>query len=169
MAISSEELSWLYTALKKIEFLSLCSIGEIETLVEHLSKKHFKKGDTIVREGERGDFLFLLYAGEVSIRAKGMGFGKEEIARLGPGNYLGEMSLVTFEPRSATVVATQDTDAFLLFSTDFHKLVENNQDLAQRLEQLVTKRKAEKETQLRKKYAEKSFSFWGRLKRKLGF
>src|SRR5689334_9642327 len=109
MTYSSEEMRWLYSALKKVEFLTSCSLGELEQLMNGLTKKRFTKDTTIVREGDPGDYLFLLYSGEVAVTAKSAGSKSQEIARLGPGHYFGEMALISREPRSATVTATQDT------------------------------------------------------------
>jgi CRP/FNR family transcriptional regulator, cyclic AMP receptor protein len=163
MAITKEEAHWLYPALKGIEFLTFCSLGEIEELTQSLIKKHFKKGETIVREGDKGDYLFLLYAGEVSVRAKSGVFGTKELAKLGPGNYFGEMALILHEPRAATVVASQDTDAFLLFSTDFRKVLEKNDELARSIEEHAAKRRADRELELRKAAYDKSRTLLGRL------
>jgi CRP-like cAMP-binding protein len=163
MAITKEEAHWLYPALKGIEFLTFCSLGEIEELSQSLIKRHFKKGETIVREGERGDYLFLLFAGEVSIRTKSGMFGTKELAKLGPGNYFGEMALILHEPRAATVVATADTDAFLLFSADFRKVLEKNDQLARSIEDHAAKRRAEKELRVRQAAYDKSRSFLGRM------
>ena len=166
MAFSTEEVRWLYTALKKVEFLSLCSMGELEQLMSNLTRKAFSKGTTIVREGDDGDYLFLIHSGEVAILAKS-GFGKKEIARLGPGNYFGEMALVSREPRSATVEATQDTDAFLLFSTDFRRMLDKNPGLAKNLDDIVAKRRADRDLELLRQGG-KSGGLWASLKKITG-
>lgn len=163
MAITQEEAGWLYTALKQIEFLKFCSLGEIEEITQSLTKKNFRKSETIVREGDRGDYLFLLYSGEVSVRTKSGFLSHKELTKLGPGSYFGEMALLTFEPRTATVVALQDTNAFLLFATDFRKLMEKNEALARSIDDLVARRKADRELELRKAAYDKSRSFLGRL------
>lgn len=163
MAISKEEAHWLYPALKQIEFLTFCSLGEIEELTQSLIKKHFKKGETIVREGDQGDYLFLLYSGEVSVRAKSGMFGTKELTRLGPGSYFGEMALILHEPRTATVSAVQDTDAFLLFSTDFRKVLERNDALARSIEAHAAKRRQDRELKRREAAYDNSRTLLGRL------
>ncbi|HRY29809.1 MAG TPA: cyclic nucleotide-binding domain-containing protein [Elusimicrobiota bacterium] len=168
MTITNDEARWLYKALKQIEFLKFCSIGEIEELAQNLVKKTFKTGETIVRQGDPGDYLFLLYSGEVSIQARSAISKRHELTRLGAGNYFGEMALVSREPRNATVVATQDSEAFLLYAAEFRKLLDKNQDLARTLEDLVARRKAARELELRRSY-QQSQALLSRLKRWLGF
>ena len=62
-----------------------------------------RAGDTLVRQGDHGDEAFVIESGEVEIRR-----GDRMLARLGPGDWFGEMSVLLDEPRSATVVATTD-------------------------------------------------------------
>jgi CRP/FNR family transcriptional regulator, cyclic AMP receptor protein len=166
MGFSEQELRWLYAALKQVEFVSLCSVGELETLVNALSRKKFTQGTVIVREGDQGDHLFIIYGGNVVVQA-GPGGARQEIARLGPGDYFGEMALVSSEPRSATVVATQDTEAFLLFRDDFRDLLKKNKDLSAKLDRVAARRKADKELELLRKRATPR-GFRGFLKRLTG-
>jgi CRP-like cAMP-binding protein len=166
MADDQQETHWLYTALKKVEFLEFCSFGEIEELIRGLTKKRFPKGETIVREGDPGDYLFLLASGEVSIRAKTGLLSSREIVRLGPGDYFGEMALVTREPRSATVASTQDCEAFLLFSTDFRKILDKNADLARRVDEHIARRRSDRELELRRRGS--AGGLWGRLRSLFG-
>ena len=64
-------------------------------------EQRFGEGEIIVREGEPGDSMFVICSGEVAVR-----IGKDrEVARIRTGGYFGEMSLLTGEPRTATVVA----------------------------------------------------------------
>jgi hypothetical protein len=164
MTFSSEEFRWLYMALKKVEFLSFCSLGDLERLMNRLVKKSFSKGSTIVRQGDRGDCLFLLHSGEVSVQIKN-GSRTDEVARLKAGDYFGEMALVANEPRTATVVAAEATDAFLLYSAEFRKLLETNADLAKKLDDLIEKRKLSRPLQFG---SPAKPSLWASLKRLTG-
>ncbi len=150
MSLSGDEARWLHKTLKQIDFLSFCSMGEIERLAQQLTKKSFKKGETIVRQGDAGDFLFLLFSGEVTVTVKTGLFSKKELARLGPGNYFGEFSLINQEPRTASVTTTQETSAFLLFSADFKKLMESNTQLSEQVTNLMSHRRAEANFELRR-------------------
>jgi CRP-like cAMP-binding protein len=65
----------------------------------------YGSGETIVRQGEEGQSMFVILSGSVSVV---LGPSRDEVARIQPGGYFGEMSLLTGEPRSATVVAVGD-------------------------------------------------------------
>ena len=62
--------------------------------------RNFARGDTIFREGERGDEFFVVVRGKVEIRT-----GDRQLETLGPNGIFGEMALIDDSPRSATVVA----------------------------------------------------------------
>jgi CRP-like cAMP-binding protein len=78
--------------------------ADVMQLLERAEKCTFTGGETILREGATGDFLYVLLDGEVSVR-KGSGQQMKELAHLRPGSSFGEMSLVDHEVRSASVVA----------------------------------------------------------------
>ena len=65
----------------------------------------YGSGETIVRQGEEGQSMFLVMSGSVSVVLEP---SRDEVARIDRGGYFGEMSLLTGEPRSATVVAVGD-------------------------------------------------------------
>jgi CRP-like cAMP-binding protein len=65
----------------------------------------YGSGETIVRQGEEGQSMFIVLSGEVRVVLEP---NRDEVARIQRGGYFGEMSLLTGEPRSATVVAAGD-------------------------------------------------------------
>jgi CRP-like cAMP-binding protein len=91
-------------------------------------------GEEIVTEGREGSTFFVLLSGRVSVKAK-----EREVATLGAGQSFGEMSLLTGEPRSATVSALEDTVLLELgrdvFATHFAAHPERAAQLAEVLEQ----------------------------------
>ena len=64
-----------------------------------------ESGQMVVCQGDRGDALFLIEDGRAEVRATGADGSVATIATLGPGNYFGEIALVTGGPRTADVVA----------------------------------------------------------------
>src|SRR5213079_232102 len=64
-------------------------------------------GETIVRQGEEGQSMFVVSSGVVSVVLEP---SRDELARIDRGGYFGEMSLLTGEPRSATVLAVEDVE-----------------------------------------------------------
>lgn len=73
-------------------------------LVQRSFERCFETGALIFEEGEGGDVLFIIQSGEVELTRVGA-CGRRTVARLGPGEFFGEMSVIVGEPRSARAVA----------------------------------------------------------------
>ncbi|HDT15395.1 MAG TPA: cyclic nucleotide-binding domain-containing protein [Firmicutes bacterium] len=163
MKASEQEGVWLYRVLKKIDFFSECSLGEIESLISNLIKKNYKKGQRVFNQGDDADYLYILFQGNVGIFVKS-GIGKKKIASLDSGNYFGEMSLVLGDKKSATAVCETPCDFFLLFKNDFNDFVYRNPSIKEKINRIIEKRNAEKNLELK---SEKSGK--GLLKKLFGF
>lgn len=81
----------------------------LERLAQHLEPVVFEAGATIIRQGDAGDRLYIVDAGEVEIRVDDRWVGSQ-----GPGTEFGEIALLRDVPRTATVVATTDVALFAL-------------------------------------------------------
>jgi small-conductance mechanosensitive channel/CRP-like cAMP-binding protein len=79
----------------------------------------YGSGETIVRQGEEGQSMFIVLSGEVRVVLEP---NREEVARIQRGGYFGEMSLLTGEPRSATVVAAGDVVVVEIAADLFRRL-----------------------------------------------
>jgi len=78
------------------------------SLVQQLTLVHLGQNEVLFREGDPGDALYVIVEGEVAVQAEGP--PRVEMARLGPGSFIGEVALMTDQPRSATVSATLDAE-----------------------------------------------------------
>jgi CRP-like cAMP-binding protein len=76
-------------------------------------ERRFKRGQTIVKEGDKADAFFIVESGKVEVIG-GRGKKASRLNELGAGSYFGEMALVDGAPRSATVKAVNDTDCLVL-------------------------------------------------------
>jgi CRP-like cAMP-binding protein len=85
----------------------------------------FKKGATIIHEGTTGSNAYLVLSGSVEVYKK-VGDEKLVLSRLVKGNIFGEMSLVDDKPRSATIVALEDTEVRILSRERFESMLEQN-------------------------------------------
>jgi len=85
----------------------------------------FKKGATIIHEGTTGSNAYLILSGSVEVFKK-VGDEKLVLSRLAKGNIFGEMSLVDDKPRSATIVALEDTEVRILSRERFESMLEQN-------------------------------------------
>lgn len=79
----------------------------------------FGSGEAIVRQGEEGQSMFVVMSGTVSVVLEP---SHDEVARIQAGGYFGEMSLLTGEPRSATVLAAGDTAVVEISANLFRRI-----------------------------------------------
>ena len=89
----------------------------LEALVANLTLVSLDAKSVLFHEGDPGDALYVIVEGEVSVQAEGP--PRVEMARLGPGSFIGEVALMTDQPRSATVTAVQQSE---LLRIDRHTL-----------------------------------------------
>ncbi len=87
--------------------------------------QRFKRGATIIHEGTTGSYAYLIVSGSVEV-SKQVGNDKLVLSRLVKGNIFGEMSLVDDKPRSATIVALEDTEVRVITRERFETMLEQN-------------------------------------------
>jgi CRP/FNR family cyclic AMP-dependent transcriptional regulator len=92
-------------------------------------------GQTIFKEGDHADVMFVIQAGEVEVRYNG-----HQIETLGEGNIFGEMSLISEEPRSATVIALTDVRLVPIDLKRFMFLVEETPYFAVQVMRIMSSR-----------------------------
>jgi putative ABC transport system ATP-binding protein len=105
--------------LKGVEAFKNLTPHELTDVAERMTRRQFMPGEVIIREGEIGEELFLISEGEVEIDRSG-----HEVARLGSGDFFGELSLMSGNPRNANVVATKPVDTYVLGKDDFRSAIE---------------------------------------------
>jgi CRP/FNR family cyclic AMP-dependent transcriptional regulator len=105
--------------------LNAGALSEIASAVEEAT---FRTGDIIVREGEAGNRMFIIFSGRVEV-VKNLAQTHETIlAVLRPKDFLGEMSIIECVARSASVRAVEDTSLFALKGTDLYRLFKRYPD-----------------------------------------
>jgi serine/threonine-protein kinase len=80
----------------------------------HLPRKSFGPGEVIVREGDKGDCAYMIVAGRCRAFRKTENGGEEQLAVMEPGETFGEMALILYEPRAASVAAVDDVTVLVL-------------------------------------------------------
>lgn len=114
--------------LAGVPLLAELTQRELRSLTRRLREHNVKAGDDVVTEGKGGAAFFIIAAGEARVRS-----GRGKAAKLGPGDYFGEMSLIDGGPRTATVTAVSDLALLGLSSWDFRPFVEENPSVAWKL------------------------------------
>lgn len=126
--------------LADIDFLAPLDEPTRKSLARRVKALQFGKGEVIVREGDHGESFFLVQDGSVTVR-----HNAQEVATLARGAFFGEMSLLTGEPRKATVVATDDCLLLTLDREGFRDALLSNADVARQLSEILAARSSQLE------------------------
>jgi CRP/FNR family transcriptional regulator len=113
---------------------------ELQILGSTCREREFAANTTLLRQGETGVGLFIITSGAVSITQHREGGDEHEIARIGPGDVLGEMSLLDDLPRSATATATEPTRALSLPVWDFRAALREAPEIGIKLLAILSQR-----------------------------
>lgn len=105
--------------LKHVPLLARLPTEDVRSLANRGRLRRFKPGDTIVREGEPGDGLFVILEGAARIVVSSPTGDEATVAHLGPGECIGEFAVLDGLPRSATAVATLPSSAVSVSRDDF--------------------------------------------------
>lgn len=132
-------------SLENMELLSSLSEDEIRRVAAFSKLETFGVGEVIVRQGDVGNACCLIQSGSVDVLLKDSGGEERFIATLRPGEFFGEMSLLTGERRKATVKAKEDTTCIVLTYKAFQGVLIENPNLAGKLSELLVKRSGELE------------------------
>ncbi|MCP4902853.1 MAG: cyclic nucleotide-binding domain-containing protein, partial [bacterium] len=104
------------------------------------SLRSFQEGDIIVTEGEEGSSLFLIVTGEVKVFTKGERGEHLPLAELGPGDFFGEVSLLTGKPRTATITAKTQVTTIELHKHSIDEIAGEHPEVRDVLEDFYERR-----------------------------
>ena len=108
----------------KVPFFHDVGAAAIADVAQLLRPRDYPAGAVVVRRGERGDCMYFVASGEVEIRLR------PESIRLAPGDFFGELALLTGDPRNATIVAVRQSTLLRLDIVDFRHLLGRQPELA---------------------------------------
>ena len=127
-------------ALRCVDFLTSVPAPLLERLASLSKTCHFTANELLLRQGDAGDELFIVRAGEVSVIIGRSGGSTAEVARLGPGRFFGEMSLMTGERRTATVQAMDDCELVSVGKAAFQEILAGVPGLPERITAILAER-----------------------------
>lgn len=145
--IVSDEIAETIDILRRIEFLNVLNDAQRRELAQRLETQIFARGETICRQGEPGHTFYIIKDGHVEVSAHN-GHGHPAFTRtMGAGDFFGEIALLTGEPRSATVTATEDSELLVVGKEDMRCMLEANSQLAEHISQVLALRQQQLEEQ----------------------
>lgn len=109
---------------------------------EKISRAHFEQGQAIFHQGELAEGFYIIVQGEVEVVRQGVDGKEVSIARLGPGEFFGEMALLRDMRRSATVRCITPVDVIFVPAEDFIALATGSATLQQVFAEVVQRRQA---------------------------
>lgn len=116
--------------LRNVPLFSGLDNGELEALARVGTHKSFGKSAHLIHQGADGQSLYFILRGKVKVALADQDGREITLSLLHPGDFVGEMALIDDEPRSASVVAVEATDCFVLSRREFRQCLASNSDLA---------------------------------------
>ena len=121
--------------LKRIPLFADCTKAELIEIALNADEREASEGDTLTEEGGRGREFFILVEGAVAVRR-----GGRKLADLGPGDWFGEIAILTYQPRTATVTATSPVRLLVIGDRTFRRVVETTPRIALKVLRNVAER-----------------------------
>src|SRR3989449_10682573 len=141
MSTVVNEIDQLVQFLKNVKLFAELSPDSLAKLGTCLKTAEFPPAEVIVREGAPGVSMYIIKSGLVEVRKKDPMTGIDFlVAQLSDGAAVGEMSLLTGKPRSATVTTVQPTVVFTLTRADFRNLVTQHPEISLGLARILAER-----------------------------
>jgi CRP-like cAMP-binding protein len=114
--------------LRKVPLFAGLERRDLEEIAGSMRERRIGSGQTVVEQGAGGAGFFVIEDGEADVFVDG-----EQRGTVGPGDYFGEIALLTGSDRTATITATTDMLLYGMTSWDFKPLVESNATIAWKL------------------------------------
>src|SRR5947208_1405703 len=116
--------------LRTVPLFAKLDDAELRQFAELVRERGHPKGSVIVFEDDPGDSLYLVRQGRVKVVLVGEDGREVILGVLGVGDHFGELSIIDQQPRSAHVIAMEDTSVLVLRSEDFRRRVESSPAVA---------------------------------------
>ena len=127
-SVRARRLALKRDVLLKMPLFQRLNERELLRVMQVVEVIGYEPGENVVKEGERGDELFILLSGRCQIAR-----GETVLMEVGPGDHFGEMALIRAMPRSATVTAVEQAELIALRRADFFEILRKEHELAVKL------------------------------------
>jgi small-conductance mechanosensitive channel len=127
--------------LSAVDIFAPLSAEETTMLADAAVRHVFAPGEVVIRAGEPGSSMFVVHHGRVSVQISDNGRPRT-VATLKEGDFFGEMALFTGEPRTANVVAVEETEVLEIGHGAMKKVFDTNPDLVESLSFIMSERRA---------------------------
>ncbi len=114
--------AWMFSLIQS-PAMQRVPASHLAALFQRLEEVPARAGDTVIRQGDPGDYYYLIHSGRAEIRRAGAGERETVLATIGPGEAFGEEALLSGEPRNASVRMLEDGRLMRLAARDFEALL----------------------------------------------
>jgi CRP-like cAMP-binding protein len=121
--------------LKRIPLFAGCTKAELNEVAISADEREAPEADRLTEEGRRGREFYILVEGAVAVSR-----GGRKLADLGPGDWFGEIAILTYKPRTATVTATSPVRLLVISDRAFRRVVETTPRIALKVLRSVAER-----------------------------
>jgi CRP-like cAMP-binding protein len=133
--------SAIEAAIESVDLFTLLSGEAKGRLADGAAERRFAAGEIVVREGDRGSSMFIVESGRLGVSAHGSVGQSQRLAVLDPGSAFGEISLLTGEPRTATVRALTEATLLEIDKATLSPILRENPSICGMLELTMQERK----------------------------
>jgi small-conductance mechanosensitive channel len=126
--------------LAAVDIFAPLSSEETGMLAQAATSHVFAPGETVIRAGDPGSSMFVVHKGRVTVQVSENGRPRT-VATLSDGAFFGEMALFTGEPRTANVVALEETEVFEIGHAAMKRVFDTNPDLVESLSHIIAERR----------------------------
>jgi CRP-like cAMP-binding protein len=126
--------------LGAVDIFAPLSPEETTMLAQAAISEVFAPGETVIRAGDPGSSMFVVHNGRVAVQLNENGRPRT-VATLSEGGFFGEMALFTGEPRTANIVALEETEVLEISHQAMKLIFEANPDLVESLSHIITERR----------------------------
>jgi small-conductance mechanosensitive channel/CRP-like cAMP-binding protein len=140
---AQERLTRVTKHFKDVDLLAALSKTEHNKLAAGAAERRYASGEKVVRQGDPGSEFFIVVSGKVRVIVRREDGRAVDLGTFGPGFFFGEMSLLTGEPRRATVTATEDVDVLVVGKGEFRGIIAAHPKIADKLSSAIEKRRAD--------------------------
>jgi len=116
--------------LRRVPIFAGLTQAQMSQLSGNVAKQRYKRGELIIEQGQKCGSLFIILSGRARVIVTDKRAKEVILATLGPGDCIGEMSLIDGESHSASVRTDIQTDVLVLSHTEFVRCLAENQNMA---------------------------------------
>lgn len=128
--------------LKNVDLLNVLTDDELEIIAKNIEIGYYNKNEMILNQNEKGDSMYILVEGILDVFVKSEQGEEIQVGKLTPGDFFGEMSLLTGEPRSASIKSRSESLVFKVNKTSLSPILEQRAVLAEEFGKVISERQS---------------------------